>query len=546
MQTIRKIAPIWKYRNRESNKAPYYPYGHTSDGPITPEGFETNYGGFCCNVTVSGSTYYYSNAYEAYASVRSQLDTAIFLSRIRGNIIPDCKTGDSYPSGYRDNWYRKVDNFITYTPSAEPYTILSGLTFILKSEITEDVYGTYVYTGTETSDKLVAIDYIPEYYSVYFEMASGKLYADESAVISSPEITVPILFTEDYVKNGLVRVIEHNLDENGSLVPAPEYPYDGQNGSLEGGCQLESRLSEFISPDTVIDEATNVHRNYRFTGNSYFATIQYLGTYAVSGYTDILPADESVSGDVDTYWLTVTAASSQGKTVIVSNVNNIVGTDDYVIATTLESAISRMKSDEVPIGAECNFNILYSETDVPYREGVIISRTEGDSNTFNADFVDSIDVSSEDSSITITYVFGGEFETSGETYVQGTGIIYTEKFPYNEKIDYITLDGCSHVPVRYMDIDYSANEIEIVNQVTDTTRNAVVTDTVSFPLGNPETFYPVASDDKYAGFSFYPKVTADVDFNRGNATAFERHFKLSECNTLADLENYGNNAYFNI
>ena len=30
-----------------------------------------------------------------------------------------------------------------------------------------------------------------------------------------------------------------------------------------------------------------------------------------------------------------------------------------------------------------------------------------------------------------------------------------------------------------------------------------------------------------------------------NAAAWEKHFKLSECNTLEDLENYGNN-FFNI
>ena len=39
------------------------------------------------------------------------------------------------------------------------------------------------------------------------------------------------------------------------------------------------------------------------------------------------------------------------------------------------------------------------------------------------------------------------------------------------------------------------------------------------------------------------KDIVDVVLDRGNAAAFERHFKLSECNTFEDLKNYGNNFY---
>lgn len=42
-----------------------------------------------------------------------------------------------------------------------------------------------------------------------------------------------------------------------------------------------------------------------------------------------------------------------------------------------------------------------------------------------------------------------------------------------------------------------------------------------------------------------PKVDIDVSIDRGSGAAWEKHFKLMECNTLEDLENYGNN-YFNI
>ena len=42
-----------------------------------------------------------------------------------------------------------------------------------------------------------------------------------------------------------------------------------------------------------------------------------------------------------------------------------------------------------------------------------------------------------------------------------------------------------------------------------------------------------------------PKYNINLNFNRGASVAWENHFKLSECNTMEDLENYGNN-YFNL
>lgn len=42
-----------------------------------------------------------------------------------------------------------------------------------------------------------------------------------------------------------------------------------------------------------------------------------------------------------------------------------------------------------------------------------------------------------------------------------------------------------------------------------------------------------------------PNYSLDLTYNRGLGAAWETHFKLTECNTLEDLEKYGNN-YFNL
>ena len=51
--------------------------------------------------------------------------------------------------------------------------------------------------------------------------------------------------------------------------------------------------------------------------------------------------------------------------------------------------------------------------------------------------------------------------------------------------------------------------------------------------------------DGYEGLQEEPKYDINLLYNRGNAAAWENHFKLSECNTMEDLVNYGNN-FFNL
>ena len=41
------------------------------------------------------------------------------------------------------------------------------------------------------------------------------------------------------------------------------------------------------------------------------------------------------------------------------------------------------------------------------------------------------------------------------------------------------------------------------------------------------------------------KISVDITVERGASAAFESFYKLSECNTMEDVENYGND-YFNL
>lgn len=57
---------------------------------------------------------------------------------------------------------------------------------------------------------------------------------------------------------------------------------------------------------------------------------------------------------------------------------------------------------------------------------------------------------------------------------------------------------------------------------------------------------PTFKKDYYYGVAYAPEREIDVNIARGNASAFERHIRLSEVKTMEDLENYANGGYYNI
>jgi hypothetical protein len=55
----------------------------------------------------------------------------------------------------------------------------------------------------------------------------------------------------------------------------------------------------------------------------------------------------------------------------------------------------------------------------------------------------------------------------------------------------------------------------------------------------------LTKEEYLINFSLPPKTDVNVTIDRGGVSAFEKHYKLSECNTMSDLINYGNN-FFNL
>ena len=179
---------------------------------------------------------------------------------------------------------------------------------------------------------------------------------------------------------------------------------------------------------------------------------------------------------------------------------------------------------------------------------------------YRGDFIN--DLNNSDDSFEVTYVIGGYFE--GDEYgnyryqvMDEFGDVYYEKYTLQkDHVDYVALDGVDKVPVysEYIDFDGAAKEFYSPRYGlyrTGNTANIVRMTSGEIWARKDGDGYSYANDayltkEEYlTGFSLPPKVDVNVTIDRGGVSAFEKHYKLSECNTMQDLVNYGNN-FFNI
>ena len=185
----------------------------------------------------------------------------------------------------------------------------------------------------------------------------------------------------------------------------------------------------------------------------------------------------------------------------------------------------------------------YNDEDIiniPFLEGVPVNIEEG-----KCDVVDEITY--ENGYAIIYYILGARLNENN-TYQQNTGIKYREKLILTSKEINIKIDNIDCI-VNYKYVDYDTNLETVYNEEYKTYIDIRKAEIIGMPVGSiyntrvkqPLMFTKEGSDLLIST----PKIDIDLTFNRGYAAGWEKHFKLSECNTMQDLENYGNN-FFNL
>ncbi len=136
-------------------------------------------------------------------------------------------------------------------------------------------------------------------------------------------------------------------------------------------------------------------------------------------------------------------------------------------------------------------------------------------------------------------------------------IQYKETYKYNTgQTMEIVLDGYENITIYYNEIDYEFTQQTIYNKHYGVEREGNLADIISYNVadvwgkdGSMSEYTvnaPIFKEEYLLGISSTFKADVNVTINRGNAAAFERHFKLSECNTMEDLEVMGNGQFFNL
>lgn len=213
------------------------------------------------------------------------------------------------------------------------------------------------------------------------------------------------------------------------------------------------------------------------------------------------------------------------------------------------------KDNGIVNGAECGEPIETSDGiiryfEIPYKVGTFHNMQETDEeNIYIGDYVSAITVNSNEWKI--VYGIGVRaLSDNGKIFsvIDKTGCYYEETYPRQTGITKVSLDGFDNVDVHYERILDSNTKIAAHSEEFRVSRKANRAKIVGMSVGHLfdsgcMISAPIFTREGSEAFQDAPKEVADVVIDRGNAAAFEKHFKLSECNSFEDLKNYGNNYY---
>lgn len=208
----------------------------------------------------------------------------------------------------------------------------------------------------------------------------------------------------------------------------------------------------------------------------------------------------------------------------------------------------------------CDLNVeeiiceYYKSANIQFDVGVPRSLTSiDDSGTFIGDCVLSAETNLDETNITFTYVIGGTFTGDTHDYVENTGTVLVETHPYVPNKEFIlSIDGVSAVSVYCNYVDFESDKkvgVSPYNGLSGLTNTAFITAMTTGDVWASEygTIRSVIFKEDYLlGVSYVPETNIDVSYNNGTASAWEKHFKLGECNTYNDLVDYNNGSEFNI
>lgn len=420
-----------------------------------------------------------------------------------------------------------------------------------------------------------------------------------------PNMEFPLLLTNEYRDTGLWT---EYIDENGKSVDVKEKKYVNKCGETEPDpktkdwknlgsknlmveSQLQSVRSDIYHSDDngVLPGLFDIDGGYyKCRYRNYWEYKEYANPSDTEKNNAVLKDSVPATGSTrfDDYIIKVGEGDDEKyykeDNIIFTEVFGIgapsechddytaANNDSYYFAATVVEEAVPILNTLVPLKegrglVDLDFvNLLAkfkSPIKIPYTVGEVHNFYKDENDNCYGDYV--TDIRKTDSQIIITYNIGGKCNPDG-SYApnSGYGILLEDTYSYSANHSY----NCSFedypttINGEYIDFDSNTKDVENYDLgITEADENG---DDVFVPkirkcnqarlIGmrvmdaldglTPKVMFKQPEAD---GVDFSIKSEVDIELNRGASAAFENYFKLGECNTMSDLENYQNN-WFNL
>lgn len=386
-----------------------------------------------------------------------------------------------------------------------------------------------------------------------------------------------------------------------SLISGPFYLFKWENPDQETETKLNYEY--YFFPAESLDEMLMYGYPAAVIGNTYYAKPYWAG-YQVEGkhtrYFDelrngVIPKD---SNGGTQHWklhnisksvLDATVESSSGGKIKVdakgvdfnfeSEVETVIGESKLDEFYTVVRTVDYFTNEKFP--GKVNGNLL----ELPYAIGYIRNIESNEDGEYIGDYLHGIKIdggsvitsmsdylswlggktSGDTGTISFVYYVGCSLDYDGETLTVRDGEfnhLLTVTAEYEDKYDFTVdvfeggvdngEDEPQRMPFKYLNIDYESGSgvvnLENIDNLPHTTKLSEITYNryVSDILNESPNFVtvPVIMEDYKLGITYIDNnKIEDLTIDRGNAAAFERHLRISEVNSMSDLENYGNGFF---
>lgn len=452
--------------------------------------------------------------------------------KYEGNKVPKYiyhSTKGEYLSWFERNKKRKEDKSVVKEweerGGDEFYEYLKNLS--MDYSFTEVKYGSGIHVDIVPPQLSmdILIDCEPDYSGVYYPY-EYSLGADGKTIYEVLGKSIDACTTED---------LKWHTGWGEMPTEAPMAVSTGLNG------KVESKLETLYSSQAtyVTDSILGIYKEFDDTGKGQL----YKCTYSEGKWEEEEVDDSEITcGD--------------GEIISAS-------TNKYQSITIL-SCFESMVLDEPKDGDYWYFLVRFKNDkdnpmDIPFIAGVPIDKEEYGNGDIVYNMITKISPKvdengkTDENKITIDYIIGAISGSTEEERDNGIkrAITYTETLPYTASCEeMVSIDGMYPSSLFYNKIDMESSKVFVRSLDYNIERKARLATLVSMEVnsalrsGTSEMRYLITKDGT-EGLMEEPSYDINITFDRGSAAAWENHFKLGECCSIEDLENYGNN-FFNM